>query len=278
MVSLADPFHRQGPHGAFPFQKGLHIVDSQNVVGAGQKFRGVIGKAGALCERLKAGGGIGKALPEAFLQTGAVLLWLFQKNGGDGGQFSGIPAFAAETQMCHRAQTVQQGDGAGGEGFAAGKGIEDGKLQNQVRAAAQGHFGAGMLVQKGGGAALDEISAHGHHGEIRPCEAPGFFQLIFVTMVKGIVLGYDSVYLHGNSPCIWTVFPDVRAGAPGHGKRINDISFIGESRQCEKNNMVKAFTSEKITGKKMTTGKNVFKNIQINAYLFLFIFPIFSII
>jgi len=57
-----------------------------------------------------------------------------------------------------------------------------------------------MLVNKGGGASLDEIAAHDSHSIIGSRQAPGFFQMVFMSVVKGVIFRNDSVYIHDFSP------------------------------------------------------------------------------
>ena len=72
----------------------------------------------------------------------------------------------------------------------------DGKLQNQIRAIVQGHSGTNELINDGRFSSLGKITAQNHNVVIRTGNLPGLFQMIFVTVMEGIIFGYDSVYSH----------------------------------------------------------------------------------
>ena len=57
-------------------------------------------------------------------------------------------------------------------------------------------MGSGVFIKHGRSTALYEITAHGHDDEVRLSQFSGFFDLIGMSLMKGIILCNDTDNAH----------------------------------------------------------------------------------
>src|SRR5699024_2036538 len=91
---------------------------------------------------------------------------------------------------------VQKGYGSGGKIFSASAGIENRKLQNQIRSGQKSHAGPAKFVRSGWGPSLDKVAAHDRHQEVGAGSFPGLLQVVEMAVVKRIVFSNQSCYNH----------------------------------------------------------------------------------
>ena len=88
-----------------------------------------------------------------------------------------------------------------GEALRRGQRRRERQFRNKVSAAAHRHLGAGVLVEHGKIAALDEIAAHHTHDNgIFAQNAPRFGDVVQVSRVERVVFGGDAADGHGGAP------------------------------------------------------------------------------
>ena len=116
---------------------------------------------------------------------------------GDPAELSHVPALAAEGERVHHLGSCQQANRPPSEGFRRRQGPNRGQLQHQVSAPQQGQTGPGPLVQGGGTAALDPVTAHdSRHGAVFAQNPAAFRDLVGVAGVERIVFGDDTDDVH----------------------------------------------------------------------------------
>ena len=107
----------------------------------------------------------------------------------------GIPAFAAEGQLLHTAQSPQQEHRPPGKQLRRGKGIRHRQLQHQIRPGCYGDLGTGQLAQHSRIPTLHKVAAHDRN-DVGGAVFAGLCNVIGMAVVKGIVLANNSGNFH----------------------------------------------------------------------------------
>lgn len=111
---------------------------------------------------------------------------------------------------------------------ATGKG--EWQLDDQVDAAAQGHFGPQPLVHQRRLTALQKMPAHHRHRHIRPGRLKAGPQMVPMPVMERIVLGDQADRAHGGNPFAGS---RVKEKHPFHGTNDKGQRAIDRSPPCD---------------------------------------------
>lgn len=138
--------------------------------------------------------------------------------------------FAPETDGIGYTCLSEHTDGSAGEEFGT-SGCETGReFQDEGDTFRERHGSPGIFVCDRAGTALDKVSAHDSDHEVGACDFPGFFDMIFMPVVKRIIFCDKSCYLHAYLSCrAGCIFMSAgRKSSPGflHLKKYIELSSI----------------------------------------------------
>ena len=140
---------------------------------------------------------------QCFQQPDAIFLRLPEEQRGNGRKPGNIVAFAAEAEGSHGSQLIQKRNGSCGKVFGTSYGVEKRQFQHKVRAVVQAGFGAYIFIRHCRRSSLHEIAADNCNHIIRVRYAAGFFQMIFMSVMKRIIFGNNSCNSHRIPQTAW---------------------------------------------------------------------------